>query len=116
MDLEPTTTPSVLIRLVGGEKDGEDFPMPADWDVGDPPLHTWVITALGERELRDYRESHRGKEPPGRRAALRTCAYRFIDDAIDDDGEVVALFYERDISADITPDCRPCSPGHVDPQ
>lgn len=113
MDLEPTTT--IKVKLMFGEQDGKSFPMPADWDVGDPPLHTWVLTALGERELDEYHREGR-KVPSGRREQLRTCAYRFADDDTDADGEVVALYYERDVDADITPDCRPCSPGHVDPQ
>lgn len=88
----------IKVKLVSGEKDGDSFDMPADWDPYEPPLHTWVVTALGEWELADCK----GAEPDGLREQLTTCAYRFADDVVDDDGEVLALVYERDVSADRT--------------
>lgn len=83
------------VRLLGGEKDGDDFDAPEDWDLHDPPLHVWVTTALGEREI-----SNRRYVSPERARALTTCAYRLFDHVVHPSGRIVELHYERDQAAD----------------
>lgn len=89
----------VTVKLWAGEQDGMSFEMPRDWDSWKPPLHTWVLTILGERELASH-----VVEPNGLRDRLTTCAYRFVDFVIEHEtNETIELHYERDPSADITP-------------
>jgi|GEM_PF-5824870 hypothetical protein len=90
---------TVRVRLSRGEQDGMQFTLPADWDVMEPPLHTWVLPVQAERRLAEYVQ-----EPPGLREKLTTCAYKYADYDVDPEtDEIVVLHYERDESADLVP-------------
>lgn len=97
----------ITIRLWLGEQDGKSYTLPDDidqirtddaFDINDPPLHIWVITAAGERELSHYK-AERIKEPEGLHEHFMRCAYR-LNDLVDSDGELMELHYERDVYAD----------------
>lgn len=98
----------IKIRLFCGEQDGKTYDLPDDlqelhcpddvFDVDDPPLYIWVVPVLAEREL----AGRRGRARKEARERLTTCAYRFIDDETDGDGELLELHYERAVNADRT--------------
>lgn len=90
-----------IVSLVFGEKDGQRFPMPEQWNAFEPPLHCWVLPAAAEAAIREARTSHR--PVPDFEA---TCGYRFCDQSHTTAGVIAELVYERDPAADLVPGAR----------
>jgi hypothetical protein len=84
------------VVLVLGEKDGQEFPMPEQWNAFAPPPHCWVLPAAAEAEIREARTFHR-KVP----SYAGTCAYRYCEPNYAATGVIVELVYERDVTADL---------------
>lgn len=84
------------VHLVLGEKDGQRFPMPEQWNAFDPPPHCWVLPAAAEAEIREARSF--GRPAPSYEA---TCAYRHCEPEHTASGVIAELVYERDVSADL---------------